>query len=168
VKNVYPYLRDPRAIAEIRKHQWIESEKAGREIGFGTAAVDWIAKYGEAWKKAHAAEKRDKKILLEQRRYRRFALESTASFWCSGRRMRARTVNISCLGLLCKIRRPLELGSRVVIQWSQDGDARKDLVFEGTVERVSCCRDNEGESTLLLKFNEATRKKIENLDFLRN
>jgi hypothetical protein len=45
----YPFLKDELAINEIRKHKWIESEKAGQEIGFATAAVDWINKYGEAW-----------------------------------------------------------------------------------------------------------------------
>ena len=46
----YSFLRDELALLEIRKHKWIESEKLGREIGFATAARDWINKYGEAWK----------------------------------------------------------------------------------------------------------------------
>ena len=45
----YPFLKDELAVNEIRKHKWIESEKAGREIGFATAAFDWITQYGEAW-----------------------------------------------------------------------------------------------------------------------
>ena len=45
----YPFLKDELAINEIRKHKWIESEKAGCEIGFATAAHDWISKYGETW-----------------------------------------------------------------------------------------------------------------------
>ncbi len=45
----YPFLKDELAIHEIRKHKWIESEKAGREIGFASAAFDWITKYGESW-----------------------------------------------------------------------------------------------------------------------
>ena len=50
-KNDYSLLRDELALTEIRKHKWIESEKLGREIGFATAAVDWIEKYGEAFKR---------------------------------------------------------------------------------------------------------------------
>ena len=46
----YSFLRDELALLEIRKHKWIESEKLGREIGFATAACEWIHKYGEAWK----------------------------------------------------------------------------------------------------------------------
>ncbi len=50
MKNVrYSYLKDEFALDEIRKHKWIESEKAGCEIGFATAAVDWIKKHGEQW-----------------------------------------------------------------------------------------------------------------------
>ena len=30
---------------EILKHKWIESEKAGRDIGFERALTDWIIKH---------------------------------------------------------------------------------------------------------------------------
>jgi len=30
--------------AEILKHKWIESEKAGKDIGFERALLDWIVK----------------------------------------------------------------------------------------------------------------------------
>ncbi|HSA30271.1 MAG TPA: DUF4032 domain-containing protein [Candidatus Omnitrophota bacterium] len=46
----YNLLKDPCAHYEIRKHKWFLSEKAGREIGFATAAVDWVANYGDAWR----------------------------------------------------------------------------------------------------------------------
>ena len=49
MKKQYSFLKDELAITEIRKHKWIESEKAGCEIGFATAAYDWVTKYGEAW-----------------------------------------------------------------------------------------------------------------------
>ena len=45
----YPFLLDSQARLEIYKHKWLESEKAGREIGFATAAHEWITKYGETW-----------------------------------------------------------------------------------------------------------------------
>ena len=38
----YSFLRDELALEEIRKHKWIESEKQQKEVGFATAAVDWI------------------------------------------------------------------------------------------------------------------------------
>jgi hypothetical protein len=35
--------------AEILRHKWIESEKAGVDIGFERALMDWIVKYRSAW-----------------------------------------------------------------------------------------------------------------------
>jgi hypothetical protein len=35
--------------AEILRHKWIESEKAGFDIGFDRALMDWIVKYRSAW-----------------------------------------------------------------------------------------------------------------------
>lgn len=37
---------------EILKHKWIESEKAGRDIGFEKALTDWIVKHRAAWRKS--------------------------------------------------------------------------------------------------------------------
>ncbi len=34
---------------EILKHKWIESEKAGYDIGFERALTDWIVKHRAAW-----------------------------------------------------------------------------------------------------------------------
>lgn len=38
---------------EIHKHQWIESEKAGSDIGFERALTDWVIKHRAGWRKAH-------------------------------------------------------------------------------------------------------------------
>jgi hypothetical protein len=35
---------------EILKHKWIESEKAGHDIGFEKALLDWIVKHRSAWR----------------------------------------------------------------------------------------------------------------------
>ncbi len=40
---------------EILKHKWIESEKAGRDIGFERALTDWIIKHRSKWRKARQA-----------------------------------------------------------------------------------------------------------------
>ncbi|MEI6083371.1 MAG: hypothetical protein WCS70_03625 [Verrucomicrobiota bacterium] len=37
---------------EILKHKWIESEKAGYDIGFERALLDWIVKHRATWRKA--------------------------------------------------------------------------------------------------------------------
>lgn len=35
---------------EIKKYKWIESEKAGQDIGWERAAQEWMAKYFPEWK----------------------------------------------------------------------------------------------------------------------
>jgi hypothetical protein len=35
---------------EILRHKWIESEKAGHDIGFEKALLDWIVKYRSSWR----------------------------------------------------------------------------------------------------------------------
>jgi hypothetical protein len=40
---------------EILKHKWIESEKAGRDIGFERALTDWIIKHRSKWRKNRQA-----------------------------------------------------------------------------------------------------------------
>jgi hypothetical protein len=35
---------------EILRHKWIESEKAGQDIGFEKALLDWIVKYRSSWR----------------------------------------------------------------------------------------------------------------------
>ena len=37
---------------EILKHKWIESEKAGHDIGFERALTDWIIKHRANWRKS--------------------------------------------------------------------------------------------------------------------
>jgi hypothetical protein len=37
---------------EIMKHKWIESEKAGRDIGFERALTEWIIKHRSKWRKS--------------------------------------------------------------------------------------------------------------------
>jgi hypothetical protein len=34
---------------EILRHKWIESEKAGQDIGFEKALLDWVARFRSRW-----------------------------------------------------------------------------------------------------------------------
>jgi hypothetical protein len=36
---------------EILRHKWLESEKAGYDIGFERALLDWIVKHRSTWRK---------------------------------------------------------------------------------------------------------------------
>jgi len=40
---------------EILRHKWLESEKAGRDIGFERALLDWIVKHRSSWKDQRAS-----------------------------------------------------------------------------------------------------------------
>jgi len=56
VKNSVLYKEFLAEREEILRHKWIESEKAGKDIGFEKALLDWIVKYRSAWR-----DKRQKK-----------------------------------------------------------------------------------------------------------
>jgi hypothetical protein len=56
LKNSSLYREFQAERQEILKHKWIESEKAGRDIGFDRALTDWIVKHRSKWRKSrHAA-----------------------------------------------------------------------------------------------------------------
>ncbi len=64
-------LKDKRVVEEINRHLWIESEKAGRDIGFEAAADDWLKKYSTEWVKYHASEKSNESKFASKFRARR-------------------------------------------------------------------------------------------------
>ena len=43
---------------EILRHKWIESEKAGQDIGFEKALLDWIVNYRSDWRAKRIASQR--------------------------------------------------------------------------------------------------------------
>ena len=43
--------------AEILKHKWIESEKAGYDIGFDRALADWNLNYRTGWRNARRRQR---------------------------------------------------------------------------------------------------------------
>ena len=47
---------------EILKHKWLESEKAGHDIGFEKALLDWIVKYRSAWRDRRHKEMSQEKL----------------------------------------------------------------------------------------------------------
>ncbi|NDV62110.1 hypothetical protein G0Q06_06595 [Puniceicoccales bacterium CK1056] len=42
---------------EILRHKWIESEKAGKDIGFERALLDWIRKHRDGWREARRSDR---------------------------------------------------------------------------------------------------------------
>jgi hypothetical protein len=47
--------------AEILKHKWIESEKAGKDIGFERALLDWVVNHRSNWRERRRKEARTEK-----------------------------------------------------------------------------------------------------------
>jgi hypothetical protein len=52
LKNSSLYREFQAEREEILKHKWIESEKAGHDIGFERALTDWIIKHRANWRKS--------------------------------------------------------------------------------------------------------------------
>jgi hypothetical protein len=50
VKRSLLYKEYSAELEQIRLHKWIESEKAGYDIGFERALVDWHLKYRSIWR----------------------------------------------------------------------------------------------------------------------
>jgi hypothetical protein len=51
LKNSLLYKEFVSEREEILRHKWIESEKAGQDIGFEKALLDWVIKYRSTWRK---------------------------------------------------------------------------------------------------------------------
>ncbi|MEP6604039.1 MAG: hypothetical protein ABJB69_08840 [Spartobacteria bacterium] len=61
VKNSTLYKEFLAEREEILKHKWIESEKAGNDIGFEKALLDWIVKHRSHWRDRRLKEARTDK-----------------------------------------------------------------------------------------------------------
>ncbi len=51
LKNSTLYKEFQAEREEILRHKWIESEKAGYDIGFERALTDWIIKHRAKWRR---------------------------------------------------------------------------------------------------------------------
>ncbi len=54
LKNSTLYKEFQAEREEILRHKWIESEKAGYDIGFERALTDWIIKHRAKWRKGRS------------------------------------------------------------------------------------------------------------------
>lgn len=57
-RNSSLYLEFQAEREEILRHKWIESEKAGHDIGFERALTDWILKHRSKWRKTRQSHSR--------------------------------------------------------------------------------------------------------------
>ena len=56
-ENRKDLLNNQDVVDEINRHRWLESEKAGKDIGFDIAATDWLKRFSTAWMQYHMPEK---------------------------------------------------------------------------------------------------------------
>ncbi len=61
VKNSVLYKEFLAEREEILKHKWLESEKAGADIGFEKALLDWIVKHRSNWRERRIKEAKAEK-----------------------------------------------------------------------------------------------------------
>ena len=58
-QEIYKKLMQNRdVVEEINRHLWIESEKAGYDIGFEKASEDWLKSFSKAWMDYHMPERK--------------------------------------------------------------------------------------------------------------
>lgn len=57
INDIRDLLKDKRVIEEIHRHLWIESQKAGYNIGVERATDEWLRLYAEGWVKYHMPDK---------------------------------------------------------------------------------------------------------------
>ena len=69
--NLSKLLEIKEVVDEINRHLWLESEKAGYDIGFKTASDDWLKKYAKAWIQYHRPD------LLKKNRTKRTTVSKT-------------------------------------------------------------------------------------------
>jgi hypothetical protein len=50
-KGTSLYKRSVAIKEEVLRHKWIESEKAGYDIGFEWAMVDWVCRHKSNWER---------------------------------------------------------------------------------------------------------------------
>jgi|GEM_PF-3105578 len=164
MKDTYSYLKDPRALAEIRKHKWLRSQEESREIGFASAAVDWIKKYGEEWKRVHVKSQEEGEYLVERRKYRRFQLKCMVELLKNNALQIAEAVDISFQGLLCRTTQNVRVGTQMCARLVC-GQGAPSAVYQGSVERFSLI--NAGKYEFFIRFNDASQNELQHWDFFK-
>ena len=51
-------LKNKKVVEEINRHRWIESERAGHDIGFERASTQWLEEFSKAWMQYHMPKRK--------------------------------------------------------------------------------------------------------------
>jgi len=157
MKQNYSFLKDELALAEIRKHKWLESEKLGTEVGFATAALDWIKKYGEAWLQYRLQNTADDNPFVEKRRQQRFVYAAPITVKSSRNQFSVQTNDISLAGVSCTIpdSLPENLTTEVALALPKKNGKSSHLQFKTRIRRV--IHTPEKGYRVFLPFTDAVR-----------
>ena len=68
ITNKKNLLENKNVIDEINRHLWIESEKAGYDIGYEKAAEDWLTRFSGEWMKINMPEEQIPEKKTRQKR----------------------------------------------------------------------------------------------------
>lgn len=148
MKESYSFLNDESARQEIRKHKWIESEKRGVEIGFATAALDWITKYGQLWRESRQ-QNTEAYSWKEKRQYRRFNRRLPLQLSFGKSRIKCYTDNINYQGVACTVEDDISADelAQVTLHLNKNGlfQTRETFQFQSHVARVTRPADQESK-----------------------
>ena len=136
----YPFLKDSAAITEIRKHKWYESEKAGREIGFASAALDWAEKYGYAWLEEQKKKRIAPKLISDKRQYHRFNCKLPLYLKTNNSYIFSTTKDINIVGFSCIVPHylPTDVNTEVTIDFHDERPLqKKKFQFKSRIERIT-------------------------------
>ncbi len=167
MKNTYPFLRDEVALTEIRKHKWIESEKIGQEIGFATAAMDWIHKYGKGWLAFHGKKETINTVFAERRRHRRFQVNLPIEIKNDQDCITSYTQDVNLMGISCLI--PVYISPQMkmeIVIHPPTGEAsvvRPTFQFPSQVTRISLVEKDHWPQgyQVFFPFSEQARDYLE-------
>ena len=60
-------LQNKKVIEEISRHRWIESERAGYDIGFEQASTQWLEEFSKAWMQYHMPKRKTPPLTAAKR-----------------------------------------------------------------------------------------------------
>ncbi len=152
----YSFFKDALALVEIRKHQWIESQKIKKEVSFASAALDWITKYGPDWKKYRLDNTTADNPFTEKRGYRRFEYSAPVVLKLNNKIFHTETNSVSLIGFSCLIPEFIEKGTTIEVTIQLSPDEVTHFNFNCQVTRVSPTQNGQ-QFNIFIPFKEKIR-----------
>lgn len=153
----YSFLRDELALIEIRKHKWLLSEQARREIGFPTAAIDWIRNYSRDFLQFRS---NISNTFAEKRNFRRFSWKSPLTLKLNNQTIVSTTNDINLIGLSCTIPVTETEGQQIEVTLGLDNHEPatvNNIQFKSQPLIVDQQNISKGFQRLFVPFDDKTR-----------